>query len=59
MTEREKKERTTEEKAHYICDTCKERYELSKARQRELACCGQPLLKTEVIAKSTPEPFGP
>jgi hypothetical protein len=44
---------------HYVCNTCREKYDLTEARQRMLACCGQPLLKTEVQVLGTPEPFGP
>lgn len=59
MEGKEKMEKGLKEEKHYICEVCKKKYELTEARRKELACCGQPLLKTEVIAKSSPEPFGP
>jgi hypothetical protein len=41
------------------CSSCKKAYEMYEARRKMLACCGQRLTRTEVIMKSSPEPFGP
>ncbi len=59
MEEKEKTAKSTEKKEVYECKACKGKYEVSEARKREFACCGQSLVPLEVITKSTPTPFGP
>ena len=55
-----KPERTEDKRVEmYNCPTCKQTYEVSQARKKEFACCGQRLLPFEVITKSDPTPFGP
>ena len=60
MEETNSPERTEEQETRfYPCSACKQKYEVSEARRREFACCGQKLLPFEVITKSDPTPFGP
>lgn len=56
---KEKFEREEKEIQVFSCPTCKMKYEVSEARRKEFACCGQRLLPFEVITKSDPTPFGP
>jgi transcription initiation factor IIE alpha subunit len=48
-----------QETRFYTCAACQEKFEVSEARRREFACCGQRLLPLEVITKSDPTPFAP
>lgn len=52
------REQDKEKRAAYACELCKQRYDLTRARMKELSCCGRAMTKLEIVTKSDPTPFG-
>lgn len=47
-----------EKRAESAREICKQRYDLTRARMKELSCCGQAMSRVEILTKSDPTPFG-
>ena len=60
MEEKKTPEKPKEKELNiYKCVACRQTYEVSEARRKEFACCGQRLTPFEIATKSDPTPFGP